>query len=199
MGQTLASWLKDKDPDVWFVITDYLNWDNSQRVVKWIVKQPQCDKANAAKVFWAATPGFFACEIASGKGVPGWAGESWSIIEIILANWRSGFYQRAELAGPDESGSASIDYYRRSVAAVAGADRALDIPPDLFGPFPGRAPRVPPELTPQENAELWDMLKRQGTFAGPRPGSDQWKAEREKAAAARPPGLAARLFGRKPV
>lgn len=197
---SLTTWLKGKDPDVWFVTTDYLNWDNSHRVLKWIVKQPQCDKANAAKVFWSASPGFYAVEIASGKGVPGWATESWSIIEVILDNWRRGFYQRAELAWPDESGRASISHYRRSVAPVAGADQALDIPAELCAPLPGRQPRVPPELTPQENAELWDMLKRQGTFAGSRPGSDQWKAEREKTAAAQnPPGLVSRLFGRKPI
>ena len=195
---SLTTWLRDKDPDVWFAITDYLNWDNSHRVLKWIVKQPNCDKANAAKIFWNASPGFQACQIAS-KGKP-WAGEGWELIEIILGNWRSGFYKRAELAWPVEGEGASIDHYLRSVAEVPGADKALDIPPDLFGPFPGRAPRVPPELTPQENAELWDMLKRQGTFAGPRPGSDEWTAERTKAAAAQPrPGLAARLFGRKPV
>jgi hypothetical protein len=194
---SLTTWLKDKDPDVWFVITDFLNWDNSHRVLKWIVKQPRCDKANVAKIFWNAGPGFQACEIAT-KGAPQ-PGEGWSLIETILENWRSGFYQRSELAWPDDDGRACINYYMRSIAETPGADRALDIPLDLFGPLPGRAPRMPPELMPQENAELWDMLKRQGTFAGPRPGSDQWKAEREKAAAARnQPGLVARLFGRKP-
>ena len=194
---SLTTWLKDKDPDVWFVTTDYLNWDNSHRVLKWIVKQPQCDKANVAKIFWAADPGFYACEIASGKGVPGWATESWTLIELILDNWRRGTYLRAELAWLEEGGSASIDYYRRKVAAVPGAEAALDIPRDLFGPLPGRAPRVPAEFTPQENAELWDMLKRQKTFAGPRPGSDQWKAEREKAATAGHSGFLGRLFGKK--
>ena len=196
---SLTTWLKDKDPDVWFVITDYLNWDNSHRVLKWVVKQPQCDKANVAKIFWAADPGFYACEIASGKGVPGWATEGWTLIEIILDNWRRGTYQRAELAWPDDDGGASIDYYRRKVAAVPGAEAALDIPADLFGPLPGRQPRIPPEFTPQENAELWDMLKRQGTFAGSRPGSDEWKAERAKApAAGNDSGFLRRLFGRAP-
>jgi Domain of unknown function (DUF4274) len=196
---SLTTWLKDKDPDVWFVITDYLNWDNSHRVLKWIVKQPQCDKANAAKIFWLADPAFFAREIATGGNGRSWS-ESWPLVETILTNWRSGFYQRSELVWPDEGGRASISHYLRSVAGTAGADRAIDIPRDLFGPLPGRQPRVPADLMPQENAELWDMLKRQGTFAGSRPGSDEWTAEREKAAAARnPPRLVTRLFGRKPL
>jgi hypothetical protein len=192
---SLRTWLKDKDPDVWHVISDYLNWDNSQDLVKWIVKRPQCDKATVAKVFWSAGPSFHACQIASGEPDP--AVESWSLVKTILDNWRRGFYQRAELAWPAEGEGASINSYWRSVAEVPGADRALDIPPDLFGPFPGRAPRVPPELMPQENAELWDMLKRQGTFAGPRPGSDRWHAERAKAAAERKPsGFWSSLLGR---
>ena len=199
MGRTLSGWLKEQDPDVWHATIAYLNWDNSVRILKWMVAQPQCDKATAARIFWLASPGFHACEIASGKGVAAWS-ESWPLVETILEKWRSGFYRRAELAWPDDDGRASMDHYRREVAAVPGADRALDIPPDLFGPLPGRAPRVPPEATPQQNAELWDMLKRQGTFAGPRPGSEQWQAERNKAAQSTPgrPGLVARLFGRKP-
>lgn len=195
---SLRTWLKDKDPDVWFVVSDYLNWDNSRPLIQWIVSQPQCDKANVAKIFWGAEPGVFACQIAEGNGPPEWAADSWKLIETILGNWRKGFYTRAELAWPNDDGSASINHYHRAVAGTPGADNAIDIPPDLFGPLPGRAPRVPVELMPQDNAQLWDMLKRQGTFAGPRPGSDEWQAEREKAAAARSqPGLAARLFGRK--
>ena len=121
------------------------------------------------------------------------------LVETILKNWRRGFYQRAELAWPNEDGRASISNFKRSVAGTPGADTALDIPPDLFGPLPGRQPRVPPELTPQENADLWDMLHRQGTWAGPRPGSDEWKAERETApSAATETGFWARLFGRQP-
>ena len=198
MGRTVRGWLKEQDPDVWHATIDHLNWDNSVPTVKWIVSQPQCDKATAAKVFWLADPAFFACHIASGQGVPSWS-ESWPLIETILEKWRSGFYKRAELAWPDADGRASLNHFARRVAETAGAEQALDIPRDLFGPLPGRQPRVPPELTPQENAELWDMLKRQGTFAGPRPGSDQWQAERQKAAATQnQPGLVARLFGRKP-
>ena len=198
MGQSLRTWLKDKSPDVWFETINHLNWDNSVPFLKWMVSQPTCDKAIAAKIFWLADPAFFACQIASGKGVPSWS-ESWPLIETILGKWRSGFYERAELEWPDEESRVSISHYWRRVGETAGADKALDIPPELFGALPGRQPRVPPDMTPQENAELWDMLKRQGTFAGPRPGSDQWKAERERAAEVRrPPAFLPRLFGRKP-
>lgn len=194
MARSLSGWVKNQDPDVWFVTLDHLNWDNSVPLLKWIVRQPQCDKALAARIFWLADPAFFACRIASGEGVPSWS-ESWPLIETILQNWRRGFYQRSELAWPDDEGLASIASYSRNVAEVPGADRALDIPPDMFGPFRGRKPSVPPEMTPQENAELWDMFKRQGSWVGPRPGSDQWQAEREKAArAAAKPGFWGRLF-----
>lgn len=198
MGQTLRTWLKDQSSDVWFATVNHLNWDKSVPLLKWIVSQSQCDKAVAAKIFWLADPAFFACQIASGKGVPSWS-ESWPLVEAILGKWRSGFYQHAELAWPDEDSRASIIHYLRRVRETSGAAQALEIPRDLFGPLPGRPPRVPPELTPGENSELWDMLKRQGTFAGPRPGSDEWQAERSKAAADSPPRILPRLFGRKPT
>jgi hypothetical protein len=195
MARTLSGWLKEQDPDVWYVTTDYLNWDNSGRILKWIVSQPQCDKANAAKIFWLADPSFYAAQIAKGAGVPAWS-ESWPLVETILNNWRQGFYQRSELAWPDDEGRACINTYRDVVASMPGADKAIDIPADLFGPIPGREPKVPPELTPQENAELWDMLDKQGSRIGPRPDSDQWKAERAKAAqTGQKRGFWGRLFG----
>ena len=194
MAQSIRAWLKEQDPDVWHVTADYLNWDNSTHVVKWIVSQPQCDKATAAKLFWLAGPDFFACTLARGEDLPGWA-ESWPIVETVLKNWRRGFYQRSELAWPDDEGRACLANYAKSISTVPGADKALDIPADLFGPLPGRQPRVPQDKTPQENAELWDMLNRQGTWAGPRPGSEQWHAEREKAAQAeKPSSIWDRLF-----
>ena len=154
------------------------------------VRQGQC-----GPYLLGGDPAFHACKIASGERVPAWCKDSWTLVETILKNWRRGFYQRAELAWPNEDGRASISNFKRSVAGTPGADTALDIPPDLFGPLPGRQPRVPPELTPQENADLWDMLHRQGTWAGPRPGSDEWKAEREKAAsAAKETGFWNKLF-----
>jgi len=179
MGKTLSTWLKQQDPDIWFATTRYLNWDNSFRTLKWIVSQPQCDKANAAEIFWSAGPAYRACQLAKGQQLrPDEGGE---LIELVLGNWRRGFYQRSELAWPSDGNSASIAYFRRETAAVPGAASALDIPPEMFGRFNGRAPNVPPECTPQENVELWDMLYRQGTWAGPRPGSDEWIAERAKA------------------
>lgn len=194
MGRGLTSWLKDKDQDVWYDTANHLNWDNSLHTLKWIVTRPECDKANVANIFWAADPAFFACKIAAGEGVPAWS-ESWPLVETILQKWRSGFYQQSELAWPDDSGRASLHHYQKAVSQVAGADKALDIPPELFGPFAGRLPHVPPELTPYENAELWDMLSRQGTWCGHRPGSDEWKAAREKPAqAASKPGFWSRLF-----
>ena len=194
MSRTLTSWLKDKDQDVWFATINHLNWDNSLRTLKWIVSRPECDKANVAHIFWAADPAFFACRIVTGEGVPAWS-EGWPLVETILQNWRRGLYQHSELAWPDESGRASIHHYQNSVSRVPGADNILDIPAGLFGPFAGRLPCAPPEFTPQENVELWDMLYRQGTWAGPRPGSEQWMSEREKAAqAASKKGFWDRLF-----
>jgi len=111
MGKTLTTWLKQQDPDIWFATTRYLNWDNSFRTLKWIVSQPQCDKANAAKIFWASGPAYRACEIA--KGLKMRPTEGNEIVELILSNWSRGLYQRSELAWPDEDGVASINYYRR--------------------------------------------------------------------------------------
>jgi hypothetical protein len=174
--RAMISWLKDKDPDVWFAITPMLNWDNAVPVLKWIVSQPHCDRANAAMIFWFAGPGFHAVELAKGEQ-PQF--ESWTLIETILRNWKAGLYQRSELAWPDKDGQASLASYERDVSGTPGARQALDIPPDLFGPFRGRRPKVPTSLMPEENQELWDLLNRLGCQARFRPGSELWLAQRE--------------------
>jgi hypothetical protein len=185
--RAMIGWLADKDPDVWFATTPLLNWDNAVPVLKWIVSQPQCDKANAAAIFWSADPGYYAGRLAAGEKP---SGDGWSLIQTIIKNWNSGFYVRSGLQWPDADGRAAMSSYERGIAAHPDARQALDIPVGLFGPLGGRAPSIPPELTPAENPELWDLLDRLGTRAGFRPGSDLWRAQRD--GSWKPPGAATR-------
>lgn len=90
----MIRWLAEKDPDVWFAITPLLNWDNAVPVLRWIISQPLCDKANAATIFWSASPAFFARRLANGEPTNF---EGWELIETILGNWQNDFYQRSLL------------------------------------------------------------------------------------------------------
>jgi hypothetical protein len=196
-AKLMIHWLKDKDPEVWFAITPMLNWDNAMAVLEWIVSQPQCDKANAAAIFWGAGPAFHARRLAHGDPT---IYESWGLIELILRNWNAEFYTRSEFAWPDEDGKNQIAHYEQQMREQPAAREALPIPSGLLGPIKGREPRVPKELMPSENVKLWDLLDRLGTQAGFRPGSELWIAQREgrwKPYEPPKPSLALRLFGKQ--
>lgn len=169
-ARAMIRWLADKGPDVWFAVTPLLTSDNADPVLQWIASQPQTDKANAAMIFWMASPGAHARQFAEGKAP---RAEGAALIKTILHRWQNGLYPRSELAWPDADGRAAIADYEREVAATPGAREALAIPKDLFGPFAGHAPQVPPALTPANNPQLWELLSRLGAQVGPRPGGER--------------------------
>lgn len=155
-AQAMIDWLADKNPDVWFDVTRHLNWDSSSRVLDWIVSQPQCDRANAAAVFWGCDPLYYVK--AYGSDTAATAG-GLALLERVLRNWKIGFYRRAELAWDEDW----RERYRRVVAARPGHRDPFAIPKDLLGPIPGRAPEIPAELRANNNAELKQLLWNLGT------------------------------------
>ncbi len=123
-AQAMIDWLSDKEPDVWFDVTTSLNWDNSERVLAWIVSQPQCDKANAALVLWGCDPEYYARNSATAKSSDGFR-----LLDMVLRNWKSGFYTRGELAWSEDHQQAR---YRQAVASLPGGVDPLAIPPTCW-------------------------------------------------------------------
>jgi hypothetical protein len=167
--KAMIDWLKDKSPDVWFDVAQDLNWDNSERVLDWIVSQSDCDRANAAFIFWRATPDYYMEHYA--KREP-YLQDGRKLIEKILRNWKTGFYQRAEL-GWDEDNSKR---YRDTVARLPGRHDPFSVPADLLGPFKGREPKVSREHDKFYNNELRELFWNLGTSLGPAPDSPEAKA-----------------------
>lgn len=155
-AQAMIDWLADKDPDVWFEVSHHLNWDSSERVLDWIVSQPQCDKANAALIFWGANPLWYLPRI----GTPehrDYGG--FTLIEKILKNWKAGFYTSAELAWNEDNQAK----YERVLAGIWGKRDPLAIPPELLAPWKGRKPKVPKALRAENNEVLNRLFYNLGT------------------------------------
>lgn len=167
-AQAMIDWLADKDPDIWFAVTPHLNWDSSFRVLDWIISQPQCDKATAAGVFWAADPLYHLRRLAAGETSKS---EGFLLLDKVLRNWRAGFYRRAELAWNEDWRAR----YRDTVATLRGRRDPLSIPNDLLGPLQGRPPDVPEDMRVENNVVLYDLFYGLGTDMGWRPGSAKWR------------------------
>jgi hypothetical protein len=168
-SQEMIAWLRDKNPDVWFHVTEALNWDNAEGVLDWIVSQPTCDRANAALIFWGADPSYHMQNFAKREG---FAAGGRKLIEKILRNWKTGFYQRADLAWDGDWRKR----YSETVAKLPGAHDPFSIPADLLGPFRGRKPAVPKHLNMYHNAELRRLLWNLGTDVGHAPASPEARA-----------------------
>lgn len=169
-AQAMIDWLADKNPDVWFEVTQHLNWDSSGRVLDWIISQPRCDKANAASVFWGANPLYYL----RGDTVKR-DSEGFLLLDKVLRNWKAEFYTRAELAWSEDWRA----QYSEAVAARRDQDDPLSIPNDLLGPLHGRAPNVPDDMRAENNVDLYDLLYALGTDVGWRPGSAKWHGYRD--------------------
>jgi len=156
-AQLMIDWLADKDPDVWFEVTQHLNWDSSTRVLDWIVSQPQCDKANAAMIFWRADPLWRLPRVGTAEHKEG---DSFHLIEKVLKNWKARFYTRAELAWTEDH----REDYQRVLAGIWGKRDPLKIPPELLAPWKGRQPKVPAALRAENNAVLHNLLLDLGTW-----------------------------------
>ena len=172
----MIAWLAERDPDVWFASTLRLNWDFAMPVLHWIVAQPQCDRANAAMIFWLCDPAYHAGELA--RGEQPW-GEAWPLAQTILENWRAGRYLRSELAWPEGTELPGPAHYLAQLAAVPDWQQVLNLPDDLLHPIAGRAPRLAPADLPEENPEAWDLFAGLGSWCGPRPHSRQWREQRQ--------------------
>jgi hypothetical protein len=168
-NKEMIAWLKDKSPDVWFHVTEALNWDNAEGVLDWIVSQPMCDRANAAKIFWGAGPGYYMENYARRDGH---AAAGRKLIEKILRNWKTGFYQRGELRWDEDHRKR----YDAVVARLPGQHDPFAIPSDLLGTFKGRKPVVPKHHDMYYNAELRKLLWNLGTDIGYAPDSKEQRA-----------------------
>lgn len=170
-AQGMIDWLRGQSPDVWHDAASNLNWDNAERVLDWVVSQPNCDKATAARIFWAANPLYYMRALATAE----WRSEQHlRLVTKIIRNWKSGFYKRADLVWREDH---RVDY-RLTRENLGGSD-PLAIPPELLAPWKGRNPFVPEAAKPENNLVLWELYSGLGTDMGPKPGSD-WKPQELK-------------------
>jgi hypothetical protein len=168
-AQAMIDWLADKDPDVWFEVTSHLNWDSSFRVLDWIVSRPQCDKANAAMIFWGADPLYHLPRIGTSEHR---RSEGFELIQRVLKNWKAGFYTRAQLAWDQDHRAA----YARTLAGIWSKRDPLAIPPELLAPMKGRKPKVPATLRAENNEVLHKLLLGLGTWVETRTYRKQQRA-----------------------
>lgn len=57
--RALAAWLRQANPDDWHQMAESWNWDYGFGPLLWIVRQPECDLATAAMIYYLADPSHY--------------------------------------------------------------------------------------------------------------------------------------------
>lgn len=167
-------WLAGQTQDVWVEFSCFLNWDFAVPTMRWVIDQPECERAAAATIFWIGYGGLATMP----DGIEEWSATSLAQSpehELVVAIARRAFtagYSQASLA------LAIDDAVMLNDIARARDDPDADlcfapgqpVPSDLVGPFGDRAPRVLPAADPRHNPMVWDLFDGLGTRWGSRPG-----------------------------
>jgi len=171
----MIGWLSGRSPVVWHAfVTRYMNRETAMPVGFWIARQPDCDCATAAALFFGSDP-------ARCVRNPGVRQENCDLIELILENWEAGYYRQSRIAQ-------DLSVWRANLTALYDAlnetmgDSPLRIPDAFLGPFSGIAAAFPQGDEPETNPYVWALLSALGTEV-PNALDARWEADARAAQA----------------
>ena len=52
----VLEWLKGQTPEEWHLATCFTSLDGDQRVLAWVIDQPECELGTALNIFWKGAP-----------------------------------------------------------------------------------------------------------------------------------------------
>lgn len=93
--ELIIDFLKKNTPKERQLLAINWNFDNSKKVIKWIVEQPDTDKGTILYLYWYMTPSFLKENCTDRKECEenySWALEDYDIISTIEKNYLSDFY-----------------------------------------------------------------------------------------------------------
>ena len=113
--EALIRWLSKRDPDEWHRVALSWNWDSGYMVLRWIIQQPDCDRATALLIFWRGDVAYY-LPYGHRDEVPEPNGDVYDLLCEIRQNWIAGKYRRSELAY-DSEGGRDMDFARRRLGS----------------------------------------------------------------------------------
>jgi hypothetical protein len=147
--EALLSWLGTHAPEDWHLVVSAWNWDNGSRIVMWILRQPDCDRATVQLGFWLNDPSdVFADKATYDRYHSANAGDSRvAICTELLERWRAGLYVRSEiLMSADDLRTVKLfrEAYEENTAKFEPADLVWSLPDDFTPALSGRVMRRRP-------------------------------------------------------
>jgi hypothetical protein len=118
----IIKWLAAQGPAEWHGVAETWGWgDGVEAPLRWIIQQPDCDRATAATIFWLSEPSYYLA----------YEGDYEHPIKImdleIIERWRAGLYKSSRF----DFGGDYMDEHRD------GWVKKFDIPESLADPIEG--------------------------------------------------------------
>lgn len=128
--------LRQMGPDGWHRVALFGNWDFIEpEVWRWIVAQPDCDRATALAIFWQAGLDYYVA-FADGESVPPINRNGYELVTSIRDRWLAGAYTRSEIAFDRERDTGPVDL--DALERRHGDRVARMIPASMRVTLPGR-------------------------------------------------------------
>ena len=142
--------LTEGDPDVWHGAVTGWNTDGGYTPIRWVMRQPECDRATARWLFFCLdVPGFI--EQYARPDLPIIHREAVDIAKELWDRLQAGFYRRSEL-----------EFTPKPYMSPFTIDKVLAMSPEQLEAIPGR------KVTP------WDMERDwQGKYAWEYPNASE--------------------------
>lgn len=137
------------------------NFDNSKKVIKWIVEQPDTDKGTILYLYWHMEPIFYKKKYKDEKEYDeenSWELEDFNIIKTIEKNYLANFYKNQIYAFNPKKDSYSAGY--DWTESYDESKLKSKIPSILFEALTGESLEVPnwEEGIPTDLSDLMDKL-----------------------------------------
>lgn len=160
-AELVIDFLKRNTPKERQLLAISWNFDNSKKVIQWIVDQPDTDRGTILYLYWHMAPAFYKENYADRKECEeenSWSLEDYDIIDTIEKNYLSDFYREQLYAFNPTDDSYSGGY---NWTAEYDEDRAkVKIPDVMFKALNGEILENPgwEEGIPTALSEIMDKL-----------------------------------------
>ena len=157
----LMTYLARATPDQWHQVAWNWNWDAGTAPLRWIIRQPNCDRGTALLVYWYGGPRFLA-QYETRDEVPEFALEHYDLTMEIERAYLAGAYTRQEIAFDPRADRKSPRMPFDWTAEYANLPNHRPIPDLMYLATPGREvecdrsfddgfpPGVSPDVSPDE-------------------------------------------------
>ena len=150
----LRNLLKGAPQDLWLDTIRRTRSDAHNRLVYWMLSQPQCDFAVAAHAFYRSNPAQFIDNPAPLPPRPG----PENLFAVVLMNWDTGSFRTHNLrVEAQDAHPRMISRINQKLMVHAPGSLPFRIPRELRQPKGGQPMALPGFLSPDEQRNLWSL------------------------------------------